>query len=99
MTRHQRRKRARLMAEARERSAIVRNNLSAPADRFTPRGRLVSGVYVGEGGRARGMGVVPMTHKSVPIPGQRLDKRDPRVRTELPYCFFDNRAKHTKVRD
>jgi hypothetical protein len=63
MTRHQRRKRARLMAEARERSAIVRNNLSAPADRFAPRGRLISGVYAGEGGRARGMGVVPMTHK------------------------------------
>jgi hypothetical protein len=63
MTRHQRRKRARLFAAARERSEIVRSNLSAPADRFTPRGRLVSGVYEGENGRARGTGVVPMTHK------------------------------------
>ena len=63
MTRHQRRKRARAIREARERQEIVRNNLSSPADRFTPRGSLVSGVYRGEGGRARGMGVVPMTHK------------------------------------
>lgn len=63
MTRHRRRKLARIRAAAKQRKLIVIGNLSAPADRFTPRGRQVSGVYEGEIGRARGTGSVPMTHK------------------------------------
>jgi hypothetical protein len=62
-TRHERRKRAKAAALVRARKEIVRANLSAPADTFRPRGSLVSGVYRGEGGRARGLGVTPMTHK------------------------------------
>jgi hypothetical protein len=62
-TRHERRKRAKLRLAARERRERVRDNLSAPADRFRPRGTLVSTIYVGDGGRARGTGVAPMTHK------------------------------------
>lgn len=72
-TRHERRKRARLRAAARERSEIVRSNLSTPVDRFAPRGSLVSGVYRGEGGRARGMGVVPMTHKVTAVITRKPD--------------------------
>jgi hypothetical protein len=63
MTRHERRKRARLMAGQRERKAIVAANLSTPQVRVYERGTQVSRVYIGEGGRARGIGVVPMTHK------------------------------------
>jgi hypothetical protein len=63
MTRHERRKRARLMAVERKRKAIVVANLSAPVERQFIRGTQVSRVYLGEGGRARGIGVVPMTHK------------------------------------
>jgi hypothetical protein len=62
-TRHERRKRAKLRLAARERRERVIANLSTPVDRFNPRGSLVSGVYRGEGGRARGVGVTPMTHK------------------------------------
>ena len=63
MTRHERRKRARVMNAERQRKAIVRANLSAPVERVHLRGTQVSRVYIGEGGRARGIGVVPMTHK------------------------------------
>ena len=63
MTRHERRKRARLMAEQRKRKAIVAANLSTPVERVHLRGTQVSRVYLGEGGRARGLGVTPMTHK------------------------------------
>jgi hypothetical protein len=62
-TRHQRRKLAAQRAAARERRERVIENLSAPADRFRPRGSQISGIYRGENGRARGTGVVPMTHK------------------------------------
>lgn len=63
MTRHQRRKRAKLRLAAQQRQEIVRSNLSTPATRDVLRGSLVSGIYRGEIGRARGMGAVPMTHK------------------------------------
>lgn len=63
MTRHERRKRSRAMSAERERKAIVRANLSKPLERVYERGTQVSRVYIGEGGRARGLGVVPMTHK------------------------------------
>jgi hypothetical protein len=42
---------------------MVRDNLSTPRANERVRGSLVSGVYRGEGGRARGMGVTPMTHR------------------------------------
>lgn len=64
MTRHQRRKRARLLKAAAQRREIVRSNLSTPrVETVRERGSLVSGIYRGEIGRARGMGSVPMTHK------------------------------------
>lgn len=73
-TRHERRKRAKLISAARQRSEIVRSNLSTPVDRFTPRGSLISGVYRGEGGRARGLGVTPMTHKVTAVITRNPDK-------------------------
>lgn len=63
MNRHQRRKRALAYSKARERAAIVRDNLSRPADFFRERGRQVSAVYDGDIGRARGTGAAPMSHK------------------------------------
>ena len=63
MTRHERRKRARVMNVERQRKAIVAANLSTPVERVHLRGTQVSRVYLGEGGRARGVGVTPMTHK------------------------------------
>lgn len=63
MTRHQRRKLAAARAVAASRKAVVRDNLSTPLERVRLRGTLVSPVYAGEGGRARGVGVSPMTHK------------------------------------
>jgi hypothetical protein len=78
-TRHERRKRAKLRLAARERRERVIANLSAPADRFVPRGTLISPIYAGEIGRARGTGVTPMTHKV-----QAVIARDP-VRARLLY--------------
>jgi hypothetical protein len=62
-TRHERRRKAKAIAEARARKSIVAANLAKPVERQFIRGRLVSGVYSGEQDRARGMGVTPMTHK------------------------------------
>jgi hypothetical protein len=76
MTRHERRKRARLMDAERKRKAIVRANLGTPVERVHLRGTQVSRVYLGEGGRARGLGVVPMTHKV-----QRVLSDSPYVRS------------------
>jgi hypothetical protein len=70
-TRHERRRKARALALAAERREIVRRNLSAPADTFRPRGSLISGVYRGEGGRARGLGVEPMSHKVTAVFARR----------------------------
>jgi hypothetical protein len=72
-SRHERRKRAKALALVRERQAIIRANLSAPADRSFVRGTLVSPVYRGEQDRARGRGVTPMTHKVTAVYTRRPD--------------------------
>lgn len=63
MTRHQRRKAAKARTLAAQRKAIVRDNLSQPVVREHIRGAQISTVYSGGQDRARGFGVVPMTHK------------------------------------
>jgi hypothetical protein len=62
MTRHQRRKAAAAKAVAVTRREIVRRNLGTPSVRESTE-QLISGVYGNNMDRARGRGVVPMTHK------------------------------------